>query len=394
MRSVIYRYIAATLISFSVISQASLHAKDESLKVWHEKVDGGYRIYARASDDFPRSLQVNITTLKNLRSTGPIPFQTVVKNGTQPVFLFDLETVKPRSGTKFNFQYDFVSGDFTTAKHDDSHVYLLPFEHGTSHLLSQGYHGTFSHSDPGREYAIDFTMPERTPVLAARNGTVVKVKTDSKRGGSSKSFEEHGNFITILHDDGSLAEYVHLIQSGSFVRPGQSVKAGERIALSGNTGRSTGPHLHFHVGIPTAAGKIRTLPTRFRNHRNEAIAPKEGETYFAYHPGKPAFKAVPRSEMNHTSYQNHQKGIPQENKISTRAETSNGTVILFLRNGYAEAKEVLLTLPTMENLSPSQALPLTMKLGPRSERFAVILKQKDTMKPFRYETAWQYRAVQ
>ncbi|MDF1826369.1 MAG: M23 family metallopeptidase [Verrucomicrobiales bacterium] len=368
-------------------------AGDESLKIWHQKVDGGYRVYARAADDFPRSVQVNLTSLKNLRSTGPTPFQTVVRNGTEPVFLFDLQIVKPGRGNRFNFEYEFVSGDFTSARHDDSHVYLLPFEHGTSHLLSQGYHGAFSHSDPGREYAVDFTMPEKTPVLAARGGTVVKVKTDSRRGGPGKSFEDQGNFITILHEDGSIAEYVHLIRGGSFVQAGQKVSAGERIALSGNTGRSTGPHLHFHVGIPTATGNLQTLPTRFLNHRNEAVSPREGDTYFASHPGKPPFNIPTGSETMEAPLQTNETGVPLENAISTRAETNNGTVTLFLRNGFSEAKEVLLTLPTMENLTPSKTIPLTMKLEPQSEQFAVTLKQRDSKKPFRYQTEWQYRSA-
>ncbi len=126
-------------------------------------------------------------------------------------------------------------------------------------------------------------------------------------------------------------------------------------------------------------------------HRNEAVSPQEGETYYAYHPGKPAFEATTRAEIQHTSFQDHRAGIPRENKISTRAETSDGTVVVFLRNGYAEAKEVLLTLPTMENLTPSKAVPFSMTLEPQTERFAVVLKQRDVMKPFRYATEWQYR---
>ena len=388
-RPVLTILLASVLTGFA----PTLFAKDESLKVWPEKIDGGYRLYARTADDFPRSLQVSLTSLKNLRSTATLPFQTVVTNGSAGVHLFDLQIVNRTGRDKFNFEYEFVSGNFESARHDESHVYVLPFQHGTKHLLSQGYHGKFSHSEPGREYAIDFTMPENTGIIAARAGTVVTVRTDSNRGGSNKSFEDDGNYITILHNDGSLAEYVHLIRGGAFVRPGQIVEAGDKIGLSGNTGRSTGPHLHFHVGVPTASGKLRTLPTRFLSAQKEAISPTQGQIYYAYHPGKPAFSAPASRAADLTNLESHRTEIPRENKISTRAETIDGAVVVFLRNGYTEAKEILLTLPTMENLNPSKTVPLSIVVEPQTERFAVLLKQRDFTIPFRYETAWKYRSA-
>ncbi len=74
-------------------------------------------------------------------------------------------------------------------------------------------------------------------------------------------------------------------------------------------------------------------------------------------------------------------------------EKIDGAVVLFLRNGFAEAKEILLTLPTMENLSPSKTVPLSMVVEPQTERFAVILKQRDFTVPFRYQTEWKYRSA-
>lgn len=84
---------------------------------------------------------------------------------------------------------------------------------------------------------VDFAMPVGTPVLAVGDGEVIV----SKYSGAA------GNFIAIRHGRQYTTRYMHLRQL--LVKPGQKVKRGDRIALSGNTGRSTGPHLHFEMWI-------------------------------------------------------------------------------------------------------------------------------------------------
>ncbi|MBP6121250.1 MAG: murein DD-endopeptidase MepM [Providencia heimbachae] len=84
---------------------------------------------------------------------------------------------------------------------------------------------------------VDFAMPVGTPVLAVGDGEVIV----SKYSGAA------GNFIAIRHGRQYTTRYMHLRQL--LVKPGQKVKRGDRIALSGNTGRSTGPHLHFEMWV-------------------------------------------------------------------------------------------------------------------------------------------------
>jgi murein DD-endopeptidase len=83
----------------------------------------------------------------------------------------------------------------------------------------------------------DFGMSTGTPIYAPGDGVVVRTMTHRYAG----------KYIEIRHNDTYSTRYLHL--SKILVRKGQSVKRGDRIALSGNTGRSTGPHLHyeFHV---------------------------------------------------------------------------------------------------------------------------------------------------
>jgi hypothetical protein len=122
----------------------------------------------------------------------------------------------------------------------------LPFEAGTSHAISQGMHGGFSHSG-NATHALDFACPEGTTVVAARDGVVVGVKEDSNTGCDDPMCADQGNFVRVDHGDGTYASYYHLRRDGALVALGDRVCAGEPIARSGNTGFSSGPHLHFQV---------------------------------------------------------------------------------------------------------------------------------------------------
>lgn len=84
---------------------------------------------------------------------------------------------------------------------------------------------------------IDLAVPAGTPIRAALPGTVRVAKYDSS----------YGYYVTIGHEGGLITLYGH--NSRLLVSPGQTVRAGDVISLSGSTGRSTGPHLHFEVRV-------------------------------------------------------------------------------------------------------------------------------------------------
>jgi murein DD-endopeptidase MepM/ murein hydrolase activator NlpD len=86
---------------------------------------------------------------------------------------------------------------------------------------------------------IDFSVPSGTLVTATDGGTVVA--SDTHYGGDRK----YGNVVVIEHASGLRSLYAHLNQRD--VSVGDVVSAGERIGLSGNTGKSTGPHLHLEA---------------------------------------------------------------------------------------------------------------------------------------------------
>ena len=145
-------------------------------------------------------------------------------------------------------------------KEDTSYVYLLPYKHGAKKMMVQGYYTKHSHQYMA---ALDFKMKTGATICAARSGVVTDVMDASDRGGLHEKYLSDWNYVVIRHTDSSTAIYGHLKQHGALVHSGDSVRAGQPIALSGNTGYSAFPHLHFQVwdknGTQTA--------TRFRTKK-------------------------------------------------------------------------------------------------------------------------------
>lgn len=149
------------------------------------------------------------------------------------------------------------------AVHDDRWQYRMPFGGSSAIRISQGYEGPFSHK--GLEaYALDFPMPQGTPILAARGGTIAEVIDDKLTSAVRTGENEGDNRVVIEHADGTFAIYAHLRQGGP-ARVGQQVESGDLIGLSGDTGFSTGPHLHFEVYKVRRDGQRQTLPVQFWN---------------------------------------------------------------------------------------------------------------------------------
>jgi murein DD-endopeptidase MepM/ murein hydrolase activator NlpD len=272
-----------TLFFFFILSSIAISAKaqiiDKSLsRVYFEQNEqGGYDFYGENNGYCPISVMIEFTTLKNLQSSKPLPFKGVIKQGEQKQLLFTLVAL-PNTQNKFNYKFNLHWGDYTKSRHNNSYNYRLPYEKGLAYKIMQGYFGEFSHQD---EYALDFDMPEGTNICATREGVVVAVKQDSDQGGSTKEFAKYGNYVCIVHNDGTFAKYFHFKQYGVIVRPGQNVARGEIIGLSGNTGWSTAPHLHFEV-FQTTLSQEKTVPTRFTVAINKSVELKKGDSFKAF----------------------------------------------------------------------------------------------------------------
>jgi murein DD-endopeptidase MepM/ murein hydrolase activator NlpD len=144
-------------------------------------------------------------------------------------------------------------------------TYQMPFSGYADWTISQGYRGRASHDDALNEYAVDFAIALGTPILAARTGIVMEVVDEFPDSGRArKSDLEQANIIRILHEDGTMAVYGHLLQGSAVVTPGQWLVNGTVIAQSGNSGFSNGPHLHFAVQR-NAGMQLESIPFRMQS---------------------------------------------------------------------------------------------------------------------------------
>ncbi len=145
-------------------------------------------------------------------------------------------------------------------KNLDSYVYELPYEKGSRFEVVQGYGGLFSHFHIA---AIDFAMPEGTPVCAAREGIVYAWKDDSNEGGPFEKYKKKANYIIIKHSDNSYGCCWHLKKDGVVAKSGR-VKKGQLIGYSGSTGFVLRPHLHFSIKRKLNYERDSFVRTKFR----------------------------------------------------------------------------------------------------------------------------------
>lgn len=176
-------------------------------------------------------------------------------------------------------EYQYLPGD-PEAVPDDV-AYLPPLPVGGLFKVTQGFRGRFSHQQEPNVYAIDIAMPVGTPIRATRAGTVMAVKDDYHMGSPREFFADKANYVMVLHADGSIALYGHIMLGGALVKLGQQVAAGDAIARSGTTGFSTGPHLHFAIHA-NQGHRLKSVPFRFRDQTGALYIPTAEQWVIGY----------------------------------------------------------------------------------------------------------------
>ena len=140
--------------------------------------------------------------------------------------------------------------------------YCLPYPEGESYYINNSYSTRGAHI--GR-FAYDFAMPFGSEIAAARAGTVTESRDQYS---DDEAVGGHENGVFVVHDDGTMAAYLHMSEEGVLVDVGDEVKPGDVIGLVGTSGTSpNNPHLHFEVFEGQGEGSqwYKTLPVNFRN---------------------------------------------------------------------------------------------------------------------------------
>ena len=269
-----FSFIFPSLILFSAASEAS--CIQDRFRINARDVDGSVEIYAANSRDVPITITLRVWTRHMTADRSKTVTETVAPSESR-LFMMLQETHDEKSQYGFDCASTIGSID---AEHDESLLYRLPYESGKSYYVLQGYGSRLSHTGP-EEYTVDFKMREGTPVHAARGGTVVKMEESNSKGCWKGGCGKYANYIVILHDDWTTGEYYHLQQDGALVEPGQRVVTGQKIGLSGDTGNSALPHLHFGVYRAAPWGKFQSVPVRFSSVDGIVRIPRRGGRYQA-----------------------------------------------------------------------------------------------------------------
>jgi murein DD-endopeptidase MepM/ murein hydrolase activator NlpD len=243
----------------SRVTTIPVHAEPGAMaRLRLENDNGRYLAWADNTLAGPIEVMLQLARNDNIVGDPPLPARaTVPARGSALVAV--LTVADPNRGGGFELRLDPIPGDPSAKPLDVD--YQLPLRQ-TALRIDQGYGGSFSHTDPQNRYAVDFAAAIGTPVLAARGGVVMQVESDfDKAGLNLEKYGGRANFVRILHDDGTMGLYAHLDLDGVLVRVGQRVRTGQQIGRSGNTGFTTGPHLHFAVQVNRG---MRLLSIPFR----------------------------------------------------------------------------------------------------------------------------------
>ncbi|MBN2618248.1 MAG: M23 family metallopeptidase [Spirochaetales bacterium] len=392
MRKFYFLIILFYLLQNPIFSKEYLSDDSDTLDVYFEKLEeGGYAFYGDNRHFVPQFVSLGFISIINLSMDRENPSRVVLHPGDEHVLLCTLIPVDLKKSYSFRSRLIQVIGDPLNTIPSDF-LYLFPFAHGEKHKIDQGFGGKFSHQDENY-YAVDFSMDIGTPIYAARDGVVVEVKEDSNRGGASSSYAKYGNFISIYHSDGTFASYVHLKKDGAEVEVGDEVFMGDLIGYSGNTGLSTGPHLHFSVNIPTLDGSRQSIPIKMMGINGEAVDPAVGEYYYSAHPGLEYFEVVFGKDLSPDLYNDYSAIVEESGKLEFRDEQLDDTTILFCRNGKNEGVTGSIRFQ-FQNCGIDKNSPIDIDIPPLTEIFVGLIKPIDSSKPFAVSYTISYRVME
>ena len=247
----------------------------------------GHNVYGKtieftAHNEFhaPIEARLEFTEITGVSYPDPDQILRFVIDPRSDQLLLTLNVLESVDIPNVEYLFEYMAGD-PTAVHQPDNNYRIPFSVGQYFPITQAYPDTVTHKTIDSMHAVDVAMPVGTDILAARGGVVFDIAADNYRGGLDLSRDgQAANIVRILHDDGTFSLYAHLNRNSIRVKPGDRVRAGQYIADSGNTGFSSGPHLHFAVQR-NAGLSVQSLPVVFRGANSAPVVPASGNTLTA-----------------------------------------------------------------------------------------------------------------
>ena len=242
----------------------------------------GNTVHLVATNDFfaPVELNLDFQTIRGLEYPNPDAPLSWVLEPRSKTRLVSLGMKPSAAQPTAEYRYEFLVGD-PNAQHRPVEPYRLPYALASDFVVSQAYPDVVTHNTPDSQHAVDFAMPVGTDIFAARGGVVFDMQAGNFDGGTKKRHMSLANIVRILHDDGTYAIYAHLNWNSVRVRVGDRVERGDFIAESGNTGFSSGPHLHFVV-VRNTGMAMQSVPVQFAGPDQGPVAPATGKVLTAY----------------------------------------------------------------------------------------------------------------
>lgn len=221
----------------------------------------------------PIEFELTADEFVNMKSEPALPIRKLIPAKTT-VHLCQLMQISASEPWSYTYSTRYELGK-PGARHLTGKAYRLPFDEIQKHPVSQGYEGARSHQTPATKYAIDIDMPAGTNVFAMRSGHVMEI-SHKRLDGNKQAVPDLQ--IRILHQDGTMGLYAHLIKGSLVVREGQRVQRGQLIAASGPSyNEKIKAHLHFALQRNTGM-QLESIPFQLLAYPGSAVTPKVGLT--------------------------------------------------------------------------------------------------------------------
>jgi len=256
-------------------------AKPPVVTVTTRRVDNQFQFVARNDYYAPVEVVLGLDELINVQYPAADQVMRWLVDPRSEFELITLPVIGDDQEPSARFRFVYLHGD-PRSRHNPPRPYRAPFAVANDYSITQAFPLGVTHNTVDSRYAVDIAMPVGTDIHAARRGVVFEVASTNFRGGIDPERDAaHANIVRILHDDGTHAVYAHLNWNTIRVRPGDTVERGEYIADSGNTGFSSGPHLHFAV-LQNVGMRTESVPIVFEGPNSLEIPPATGKTLTAY----------------------------------------------------------------------------------------------------------------